>query len=42
MAKRKTGIGNPIKTHSKKTKKRLAVKHAMLKERASKRKGKRK
>lgn len=42
MAKRRTGIGNPIKTHSKKTKKRLAIKHAMLKEHAAKNKKKRK
>lgn len=42
MAKRRTGIGNPIKTHSKKTKKRLAIKHARIKEQASKGKNKRK
>ncbi|MCX6784320.1 MAG: hypothetical protein NTV81_00035 [Candidatus Komeilibacteria bacterium] len=42
MAKRRSAVGNPIKTHSKKTKKRLAVKHEMLKARAAKHKNKRK
>jgi hypothetical protein len=36
MAKRKTGIDKKKKSHSKKTKKRLAIKHAMLAKRASK------
>ena len=30
MAKRRTGVGKYRKTHSRKTKKRLAIKHAML------------
>jgi hypothetical protein len=30
MAKRRTGVGKEQKTHSRKTKKRLAIKHAML------------
>jgi len=30
MAKRRTGLGKPQKSHSKKTKKRLAVKAEML------------
>jgi len=30
MAKRATGVGKKKRTHSPKTKKRLAVKHAML------------
>jgi len=30
MAKRRTGLGKPRKTHSHKTKKRLAIKRAML------------
>lgn len=30
MAKRSTGVGKPRKTHSPKTKKRLAVKRVML------------
>jgi len=36
MAKRRTGVGKMKKTHSPKTKKRLAKKHEMLAERASK------
>jgi len=30
MAKRATGVGKKQRTHSHKTKKRLAIKHAML------------
>jgi len=37
MAKRDTGVGKGKKSHSHKTKKRLAIKHAMLAERKSKR-----
>jgi hypothetical protein len=36
MAKRKTGVGKPKKTHSHKTKKRLEKKYAMLQERKEK------
>lgn len=36
MAKRLTGVGNMKASHSKKTKKRLEIKHTMLKERAAK------
>ncbi len=36
MAKRRTGVGKYRKTHSHKTKKRLAVKHAMLAARKNK------
>ncbi len=35
MAKRRTGVGKKQKSHSRKTKKRLAIKHAMLAKRAS-------
>lgn len=38
MAKRKNGIGKMKKTHSHKTKKRLAIKKAMLEERKNKKK----
>jgi len=38
MAKRRTGLGKPQKSHSKKTKKRLAIKAEMLAEKASKKK----
>ncbi len=37
MAKRATGVGKRKRTHSPKTKKRLAIKFAMLAERAKKR-----
>jgi len=37
MAKRPTGVGKKKRSHSYKTKKRLAVKHAMLAKRAKKR-----
>ncbi|MDP1706226.1 MAG: hypothetical protein Q8L36_00135 [bacterium] len=40
MAKRRTGVGKPRKTHSPKTKKRLEVKRLMLEAKASKRKRK--
>jgi len=40
MAKRSTGPGNMKKTHSHKTKKRLAVKREMLAKKASKRRSK--
>jgi len=40
MAKRKTGVGKARKTSSHKTKKRLAVKHAMLSARKSKKRRK--
>lgn len=33
MAKRETGVGNMKKSHSKKTKKRIAIKYAKLAER---------
>jgi len=36
MAKRLTGVGNMRTSHSKKTKKRLEIKHTMLAERAAK------
>jgi len=36
MAKRPTGVGKMKKTHSHKTKKRLAIKYAMLAARKSK------
>lgn len=39
MAKRATGIEKMKKSHSKKTKKRLAIKHEMLDKRAAKKKG---
>ncbi len=39
MAKRMTGVGKKKKSHSRKTKKRLAVKHAMLAKKAVKRRG---
>jgi len=38
MAKRKNGIGKPRKTHSHKTKKRLAIKREMLAKKALKKK----
>lgn len=38
MAKRPTGVGKMKKTHSHKTKKRLAAKAAMLAERKAKKK----
>jgi len=37
MAKRDTGVGKKKKTHSHKTKKRLAIKREMLAKKASKR-----
>jgi hypothetical protein len=37
MAKRVTGVGKPKKTHSHKTKKRLAVKRLMLEAKKNKR-----
>jgi len=37
MAKRSTGVGKGKKSHSKKTKKRLAIKAEMLAKKASKR-----
>lgn len=37
MAKRTTGVGKPIKTHSHKTAKRLEIKRVMLEEKAAKR-----
>lgn len=37
MAKRRTEVGKPIKSHSKKTAKRLAAKKVMLEEKAKKR-----
>ncbi len=37
MAKRNTGVGKKKKTHSRKTKKRLAIKHAMLAQKKTKR-----
>lgn len=37
MAKRRTGVGKPVKSHSKKTAKRLATKKTMLEEKAKKR-----
>jgi len=37
MAKRSTGVGKKKKSHSKKTKKRLAIKAEMLAKKASKR-----
>ncbi|MFH1225668.1 MAG: hypothetical protein V1684_00055 [bacterium] len=40
MAKRKTGIGKPRKSHSHKTKKRLAIKRLMLEAKKIKRKHK--
>ncbi len=40
MAKRDTGVGKHIKSHSHKTKKRLEAKRAMLVEKAAKRKKK--
>ncbi|MDP3093600.1 MAG: hypothetical protein Q8N16_02440 [bacterium] len=40
MAKRETGIGKHKKSHSHKTKKRLAIKRLMLEARANKRKHK--
>jgi hypothetical protein len=39
MAKRATGIEKKRASHSKKTKKRLAIKHEMLAKKASKRAG---
>jgi len=36
MAKRDTGVGKRKKTHSPKTKKRLAIKYAMLAQRKNK------
>jgi len=36
MAKRPTGVGKKKRSNSHKTKKRLAIKHAMLAERAKK------
>jgi len=38
MAKRRTGLGKPQKSHSKKTKKRLAIKAEMLAKKAGKKK----
>lgn len=38
MAKRRTGVGKPVRSHSDKTTKRLEVKKAMLEEKAAKRK----
>lgn len=38
MAKRRTGVGKPVKSHSKKTAKRLAAKEVMLEEKAKTRK----
>lgn len=38
MAKRKTGVGKRKKTHSHKTKKRLAIKRLMLEAKANKKK----
>jgi len=38
MAKRKNGVGKQKKTHSHKTKKRLAIKRAMLADKAAKKK----
>ena len=40
MAKRATGVGKMKTTRSKKTKKRLAIKHEMLATRAAKKKKK--
>ncbi|MFA5083795.1 MAG: hypothetical protein WC475_00195 [Candidatus Paceibacterota bacterium] len=40
MAKRNTGLGKYRKTHSHKTKKRLAIKRLMLEAKANKRKHK--
>ncbi len=37
MAKRRTGVGNMKRSRSKKTAKRLAIKMAMLEEKAAKR-----
>ncbi|MFA7170270.1 MAG: hypothetical protein WC178_05490 [Candidatus Paceibacterota bacterium] len=37
MAKRRTGVGKPVKSHSKKTVKRLEAKKVMLEELAKKR-----
>jgi len=39
MAKRETGIEKMKKSHSRKTKKRLAIKHEMLDKRSAKKKG---
>jgi len=36
MAKRSTGVGKMKKSHSKKTKKRIAIKHEMLAQKAGK------
>ena len=41
MAKRDTGVGKHIKSHSHKTKKRLEIKREMLAVKAAKRKNKR-
>jgi len=40
MAKRETGVGKKKKSRSPKTKKRLAIKHEMLAQRAAKKKKK--
>jgi hypothetical protein len=40
MAKRSTGVGKKVKTHSHKTKKRLEIKRLMLEARANKKKRK--
>jgi len=40
MAKRRTGVGKMKKTHSPKTKKRLAIKHELLAKKADKKKRK--
>jgi len=37
MAKRRRGLGRRQKSHSRKTKKRLAIKHEMLVKRAARR-----
>lgn len=37
MGKRETGVGNMKKSHSKKTKKRLAIKREMLAKKVSRR-----
>lgn len=37
MGKRETGVGNMKKSHSRKTKKRLAIKREMLAKKASRR-----
>lgn len=39
MAKRRTGVGKMKQSHSKKTKKRLAIKREMLAQKAAKKKG---